>query len=200
MREEAVMGKDVRGGQFWLVWLLWTTGTAAGAALAVILARLIIPPVEAFLPEWLRNLAILALYGAGIGLGQVAVLWRRIRGAGWWVLATAGPLALLGSLASVVSGPAVPVLTWGGAAALLGAGQWWVLRRDLRRAGWWLPAAILGWVAGILAVLVVDRAAVLPIATTAGLVVLFGGGAAVVGAVTGLVLAWLLRGRRSVAP
>ncbi len=74
------------------------------------------------------------------------------------------------------------------------------LRRAVRRAGWWIAISAAGLAAGILAILLVDRAAILPIPTTVGLVALFGGGAGVYGAVTGLGLAWLLRERRGAEP
>jgi hypothetical protein len=30
-------------------------------------------------------------------------------------------------------------------AAIIGLGQWLLLRRCARRAGWWLPASLVGW-------------------------------------------------------
>lgn len=36
-----------------------------------------------------------------------------------------------------------------GLAALLGAGQWLILRRHARRAAWWIPASALAWALGI---------------------------------------------------
>ena len=61
----------------------------------------------------------------------------------WWLPTVVGFIAG-GALATVVAGPvdALPAAAVGGvlAGAVIGVGQWLVLRHRLPRAGWWLPA------------------------------------------------------------
>ena len=60
----------------------------------------------------------------------------------WWLPTVVGFIAG-GALATVVAGPveALPAAALGGvlAGAVIGVGQWLVLRHRLPRAGWWLP-------------------------------------------------------------
>jgi hypothetical protein len=89
------------------------------------------------------------LFGLVLGLLQYLLLRRRVPRAGWWIAVTilgwTMPLNL-GALipAEVIRAPA-PAL----AAALLGGlvalPQWWLLRRWVPQAGWWLVANCLGW-------------------------------------------------------
>jgi hypothetical protein len=89
------------------------------------------------------------------------------------------------------------------AGTILGTPQWLVLRRHLPRAALWVPANALAWAPGmILAFYAADFAfsagagistVVLAIATLAAI-------GAVVGAIHGLALVWLMRLRRDGAP
>ncbi len=91
--------------------------------------------------------------GLGLGLTQWLVLRKRFRRAGWWVLATAGGqvgggivLAFGGVLSyvgydylqEVLVVVLVSTLSGVMAGAILGLAQWLVLRRWVRRAGWWI--------------------------------------------------------------
>jgi hypothetical protein len=80
----------------------------------------------------------------------------------------------------------------------LGLPQWWVLRQHLQRASWWIPANALAWMAGM--VLIFAGTSLMPeegITATIVLVMLtillLAG--AVVGAIHGLVLIWLIKQR-----
>lgn len=78
---------------------------------------------------------------------------------------------------------------------LLGVPQWLVLRRHLSRAGWWVPANALAWMLGMVVIFVGTgfipvQGITLPAALVLLLFVVAAG--AVVGAVHGLVLIWLL--------
>ena len=85
------------------------------------------------------------------------------------------------------------------AGAILGTPQWLVLRRHVRRAALWIPANALAWAPGmVMAFVAVDllfaigigiSAVVLAIAALAAI-------GAVVGAIHGLVLIWLVQGDR----
>ena len=83
---------------------------------------------------------------------------------------------------------------------VLGLAQWLVLRKHIRRAGWWVFANALAWALGLLVAFVgttlmkfdrFDLATALAGAAT-GLTV-----GAVVGGITGIALLWLLKPRLS---
>ena len=78
---------------------------------------------------------------------------------------------------------------------VLGMPQWWILRRHVKRAGWWIPANALAWMAGMVVIFAAsDRlpagsSYALILLTIAGTLVIAG---ALVGAIHGLFLLWLL--------
>ena len=104
------------------------------------------------------------------GAMQWLLLRRRIGLSGWWVLATgAGWLfALIAMVAPTVaivlrleefastSTPEQARITFrltfivavSLAGLVLGTSQWLVLRRQVQRAGWWIPATIVAWALG----------------------------------------------------
>ncbi|MGH2629212.1 MAG: hypothetical protein ACRDHI_01460 [Actinomycetota bacterium] len=98
--------------------------------------------------------------------GDGRSLWRR------WVLANSVGFAVGGAISGAIAramgqphyGVAtsttdavlIATRTAGGALAVwgaaVGASQWLVIRRELRRVGWWVPATTLGWTsAGVVA-------------------------------------------------
>jgi hypothetical protein len=134
--------------------------------------------------------------GIGVGVLQWLVLRRRVSGAGWWVLASAAggygiiQAGFLGFSQSLESYGLL--LRWTGVVALGGAVtgtlQWLVLRGQVSRAGWWVLASTVGWglVGAVLGAFpwgVGDTDALVALVVTA----------AVLGAVTGGALVWLLR-------
>ncbi len=84
------------------------------------------------------------------------VLHKRLRGAGWWVLASALGWGVAGLLDRFISysnalvGPSLLLLPTG----LAALGQWLVLRRQVRQAGWWIAGGVAGW---LIATAFVDR-------------------------------------------
>ena len=91
---------------------------------------------------------------------QAFVLRRRLAQPGWWIVA-GGVGGVLGSFASTYVNASVfaafgvhgvfvatLLLTALGVGILLGTLQWLVLRRQVLRAFWWVPASCLGMVAG----------------------------------------------------
>jgi len=100
-------------------------------------------------------LANLPVFPGGIGAAvlQWPILYRRIPRAWRWVVATvlawiaaatllllAVPQALRPWLAGLVIGPTV------------GLGQWFILRRQVHWAGWWIVISTIAWVTGLLLV------------------------------------------------
>ena len=171
--------------------------------------------------------AILAgtlIEGTVVGTAQWLVLRRPLPGIRWraWALATGVgafvawtsgmlPGTLLGADTEGAA-PAEPsaAVVYGLAAAMglvagsiLGTPQWLVLRRHLRRAALWIPANALAWAPGmILAFVAADflfsagtgmTTMLLAVATLAVI-------GAVVGAIHGLALIWMLRLARPPGP
>jgi hypothetical protein len=92
--------------------------------------------------------------GALAGLYQWALLRKRLSGLGGWIPVTVACWAAGTAIAyGLTKAQASETLTeWlifllaataGG--AILGAGQWLLLRRSLNRALWWIPASALAW-------------------------------------------------------
>jgi hypothetical protein len=151
---------------------------------------------------------LLGLLSLGIGLVlgglQWLVLRQLIRKAGWWVLSTTGSvivsllLAVLFAMAVALAGSysnigtlyqfhtMLFVLPWPALGITNGITQWLVLRKQVRRAGWWVLASIGSWIGGGVGSFLLARISrLLPLALTIG--------GAVVGVITGLVLFRLLR-------
>lgn len=133
------------------------------------------------------------------GTLQWLLLRRQIPCTGWWpVASTLGLVAGIGlalfpmNMAGVDGPQVAPLFALG--FALMGAApgtlQWLLLRRKVPRAGWWVPASSAGMVGCGVTFMRLTRAADVHL--------ILGGaaGAALYGAVTGVALDRLLRGRR----
>lgn len=133
------------GWSFWLQWMLANIlGFAMGAAMA----------------NAVTDLIFTALFGVAGGFTQWLVLRHRILGAGWWVLAStlgfaiAPIVAIAGVMAisqvvSLHGNPLVAPILLGVLFGVLSAIMpWLVLRRQVARAGWWVPAHLLGSLVG----------------------------------------------------
>jgi hypothetical protein len=135
---------------FWAAWLLLAAfGGALDAASAISNLH---PGVGQDAPITSLNYSVL-LAAPLLGIGQWLVLRQKIRRAGWWVLATgiaaipalvAATIVLIG--AGAFGGYTAPgliptafalALGW----AMIGFGQWIVLRRQVRQSGWWIAAS-----------------------------------------------------------
>ncbi|MGE5263037.1 MAG: hypothetical protein ACM3S0_06620 [Acidobacteriota bacterium] len=106
---------------------------------------------------------LLPVLGLLLGILQYFLLRRYLPRMGWWIAATVlgwvVPLILLSFLSSVGLYPVLGVdPVWSGALGLtlllgvpVGLCQWFLLRRRIHRAAWWILASILGWgVAGLI--------------------------------------------------
>jgi hypothetical protein len=213
---------------FWLRWVLANAagevvglGTAFGVGVAAVS---LLQGAGGFLPTLASAAAMLlggCFEGLVVGVAQSWVLRRRMpelsRKA--WIAATVAGAFIawsFGTLAMTMmtfgadaadASPAEPpqalVLAMAAAlglaaGAILGGPQWWVLRRVVRRAGWWIAANGLAWFVGMPIVFIGADAifaggSVLHTVLVAALP-LAGAGAAV-GAVHGLVLLRLLANR-----
>jgi len=202
--------RDRIGWSFWLRWVvLSSVGCSIGLFVGFVFGSIISENIMG--ASALGH--ILGYFMLGVGLGFMVGLmqWFVLRGyiprAGLWVLlSTVGFAVAMGCAAAVTSfgysegsdelGDFAWVLGWTVIVALGGAVtgtlQWFVLRREVSRAGWWVLADTVGWglsmaVAG--AILSECKCAYSP---GGALGLLFGGGA-LLGAITGAALVWLLR-------
>ncbi len=161
--------------------------------------------------------------GCAVGTAQWLVLRASLAGLRWrrWAIATAigaGIAWALGMTPSVImaltshdSGGSVGIQGPEGlalyalaaglglvAGPALAVAQWWVLRDYLPRAGWWILANACAWAAGMVIVFwgtgfIPASGVTAPVAVIlVGCVILAG---AVVGAIHGLALIWLIRER-----
>ncbi len=181
------------GWGFWFWWVLASTvGHDVSSAAGMKELRAVFGDAGPT-KGWAVGLALgLVMTGAAVGVMQWVVLRREVSGAGWWVLASTvgytvgiAAAAMHGILlvhwlelpwrwvVSIVGGAGGGAVT----GAAVGVMQWLVLRRQLRRAGWWVLASIVGWAMGQAA----HGAIGLPAA------------GAVSGAITGIALVRLLR-------
>ena len=183
------------------------------------------PALGAVAPTILGVLAATAIEGSLVGTAQWLVLRRPLPKLHWyvWVGATAlgaGIAWTLGMLPSTVlfagpesttaaPGPMSDLVIYALAAALgLAAGatlsipQGWVLRQYVPKASWWVLANALAWMLGMVVIFlgtsfIPAGGITWPIAVLLMLFVAMAG--ALVGAIHGLFLIWLLRWRRSQA-
>lgn len=169
----------------WRTWLLWIVATFAPGVIFSVTAP----------AAWL-------LYPLLIGLLQWLVLRRHFRGAGLWMAATAAGLVCSSYLAGRYvledlyvgqRGELDPILSHSAFGAVLGVAQWLVLRRASGRAFWWVLVNMLGWPMAWAASRIVDLVLNIDVANWIDLAVR----GTVAGAVTGLVLVWLLGHSRS---
>ena len=155
------------GTGYWLRWVLASMlGFAVGAAMGNAVANSI-PPMTCTqgssdsLIDRLTNfpciqpslglVLIVIILGLAGGFMQWLVLRRRIAGTGWWVPAsTLGfPVALVMAEGAMrLVGIPSPILLGVLFGILSGILPWLVLRRQVARAGWWVPAHLLGSLVG----------------------------------------------------
>jgi len=146
------------------------------------------------------DLALLVvILGLAGGFMQWLVRRRRIARAGWWAPASTLGFAIalvtaVGVGMSLGGDPmAAPILMGVVFGVLSGIMPWLVLRRQVARAGWWVPAHLLGSLVGGALGIIAFHAVILIgfyqfdwVAAGA----MFGAG---LGAITGITLDWLLR-------
>jgi hypothetical protein len=173
----------------WGFWFPWVLVTAIGGGIGGIIGG----GVNGALGEVANGAVGWAVVGAAIGIVHWFLLVRKIKRAGWWVLAsivgwTVGApvgFALFGSLG------------YFGCGALIGIAQWLVLKGQVQRAGVWVLTCTIGWgIGGLvgwgLSALVMDALGGFwgfAIGWAVGWTV----GGAVAGAITGIPLVWLLQ-------
>jgi hypothetical protein len=213
--------------KLWFQWILANAASeTVGLGTTLLIGAFLLvnaqPTIGAIPAAALGVLAGTLIEGSVVGTAQWLVLRRPLERMRWhvWALATALGAFVAWTLAMIPStllftspdtGAAAPgemsdLMIYTLAAAMgialgsiLGGSQWLALRHHLPKAGWWVPANALAWMAGMVVVFI--GTSFIPaegitwqIALLLLLFVVAAG--AVVGAVHGLVLIWLLHQRR----
>jgi len=135
--------------------ILSMLGVTAGAALCCAASAAGPSQVEGELSINLR-LGIVSggIAGALAGLYQWALLRKRLNGVGAWIPITvacwAAGNAITYGLTRTQNSETLAewlqfLLAATASGAVLGAGQWLLLRRNLKRALWWIPGSALAW-------------------------------------------------------
>ena len=184
--------------------------TALATAAAAILAGTIIEGTVVGTAQWLvlrrplpdmkwRSWALATAVGAFVAW-SAGMLPGTLMGAGGAEGGAEGAAAAEPSAAVVFGMAAVMGLVAG---AILGTPQWVVLRRHVPRAALWIPANALAWAPGMVMAFVaadVLFSAGIGIGTVLLAVATLAAIGAVVGAIHGLALVWLLRLARPLGP
>ncbi len=190
------------GWGFWLGWVMISTvGWSVGFMVGFVLFMFIVGEDNGI--NVLRSILGYFMFGAAlgsmVGLMQWLILRIFVSRTGWWVLASTAGFAVgwggvfvaifgypegMGGMSSFtnVLGKAVVVALGGAVTGIL---QWLVLRGKVSRAGWWVLASTVGLALGVTVADAIPNEMDL-----LGVLLLPG---AVLGAVTGGVLIWLLR-------
>ncbi|MGQ0550629.1 MAG: hypothetical protein ACT4PY_13280 [Armatimonadota bacterium] len=171
--------------RLWLYWLLTTASfpISGGAAFAIF------GPVNGIARGALAGFVA----GACLGIAQWVGLRQLVPLTGGWILASgiglsAGLALGIAAFGTRTDGVAL-VLRGALTGAVLGLGQWILLRQHATGAAQWIPAIAVGWALGW----TVTRA--VGVDLSKGWTVFGLSGAAVFAALSGLALMWLLRER-----
>jgi hypothetical protein len=174
---------------------LWVMVNAISMIVAFLLISSIYPVMEVSLFGFALQAVIV---GLAFGIIQWVFLRRRVPNSFWWWLS--GSVA--GQVASWLIGweafdPATSFACGGIGGAVAGVGQWLLLRRHVRRAGWWVAASTLGWasmwgMASLIFDLVYSEFSDFPLFNQLNNVL----SSLPYSLVTGPVLVWLLRNRK----
>lgn len=174
------------GWSFWVGWALAFVGFPLGGVAAAALVGPITTPLAGAIGG--------AVTGAVLGAVQWLALRRRLPLSPWWIAATALGMAvglalgiaLLGTSTDDAALPLRGLITGAG----IGITQFLLLRHVSSRAAIWPPIIALGWALGWM----ITRAAGVDLALHWSV---FGSsGALTFQLLTGLTLAWMLRGNR----
>ncbi len=177
----------------------WCLATTVGWTIGLIAMSIRHPSLFEANPQLYIPVGM-SIAGLALGLGQWPVLLKRLRGAAWWVLASVLGWGTIGFFYWLLPDSAIlniPFVIFVSAAVLAAMGQWLVLRRQVRRAGWWIVGSAVGWLVMTLCLKLVSSLSsfyseYLNLAQSLSILfsILLTGAAA--GLLTGLVLSFLL--------
>ncbi len=174
--QESILMKDYKEPDRTL-YLGWVVLTAISLPLAWIFSWVIIYLIMAIVGGTMQvgdhtgptedivgSYIVIPMIGLSLGCLQWLILRRYLPRMGWWIVATCLGLLLAFGISFNLSGLAhslgfeidndwsilYTMVLLGGSIGLL---QWFVLRRYVSRAGWWIIASVAGWILAVLVVL-----------------------------------------------
>jgi len=187
MTNDATVERPFNPPQYWLLWVLanvtsWLVWALLNFGLLAVIS-VANPPADLGL---LISAAFLLVVGAVLGSAQ------------WWMLRGQVPLTTRWIIFTAL-GFAIGAffdLTFAGLG--VGLAQWLLLRNVLNKAGWWPVINAVAWPVGYLTGSVLGAAvSQLTNSVTLAAVAIWGVSGAIIGAITGAVLLWLLRKNRA---
>jgi len=200
---QELVAPKVKAQSEWKLWLLWvgatTIGGIVGSLAAPALLSLLFASSHIYSsPDVVRIVFPMVdslIAASAVGTAQWLVLRHYIPKAGLWIIAT-----VIGTAGSVIvfgmGGPGfivqVVILIPLGR-TVIGLAQWLVLRNYLRQAGWWIPAAVVGFIPRQIYLFLLDSGI---LRGSVGYSWLGLGTDIILGAITGAVLVRLLRSDR----
>ena len=189
--------KKQAGWGFWLLWCLASTiGMLIGFVGGFFLALYTNEVIGGIVPISLLGISA----GLSVGLMQWLVLRQHVAEIRWWILTYFPAICGLGLLVAAVGSGKLPgvfggflivsgLVVCGG--AVTGTLQWIILRKKVSKAGWWILACAAGW--GLIMPIVKARPWGALESSSAETLFTFVAVAAMLGAVLGGVMTWLLR-------
>ena len=178
----------------WGFGVLWILASAFGMFLGLF-GGLCVGALGDTLGDMLTSVLFGIELGLAVGFMQWLVLRRHLHGTGWWIPTNAAGTCCL--LIFVALGPTNAQMIASGTVALFGAVtgtlQWLVLRGKVSRAGWLIPTNAASWGLSCLLLMNVPPG----IEGDLGAMLLVTTAVAMLGAVTGGVMVWLLRQRKN---
>ena len=141
MQQSFFTEERVHGG--WRFWVLWVVLTNAGFFIGLLAERLafgtislaIAVPLAAVFQAWVLNRHIV-----------IFIPWILVTALGWWLGLIAAVL-LLNSMNGAEWHPILRFIFTGAVAGLVvGIPQWYILRGQVRKIGWWwVFVSVVGW-------------------------------------------------------
>ena len=180
----------------WGFGVLWILASAFGMFLGLF-GGLCVGALGDTLGDMLTSVLVGIEIGLAVGFMQWLVLRRHLHGTGWWIPTNAAGtcclLIMLGGLGWSTNAQMIASGTLALCGAVTGTLQWLVLRGKVSRAGWLILTNAASWGLSCLLLMNVppgiegDLMAMLLVTTAV----------AMLGAVTGGVMVWLLRQRKN---
>ncbi len=115
----------------WKLWLLWVAATTLGWLVG-----------SSFLP-----LELIA--GLSIGVAQWLVLRPMFPYSWWWIVLSASGWMMGWGISMALGIPQSAALIAGLVGLSMGAFQWYILRRWVPIAHWWILVSMLAWIIGL---------------------------------------------------
>ncbi len=164
-KENLTMSKQSNPPVGWSLWLYWVLANTAGVVLVFAITGVVALVVKVVVGGGAEDSVLFfPVVGIGLGMMQWLALRQHLPRASWWVLASvAGWVAGFGvaamvhlittnSLGMTTNYEVVALVFALAVGTTLGFMQSLVLRKSFSRAGWWVIANIVGWLATILLV------------------------------------------------